>query len=435
MAAPAESTVQFPLSPGSSPAAATPGATAIRIRGLGKFVDVPVVMDGAGRPREAWRSLLRIAGFNLPNVENEEIARTVTTRGQVLRDVSLDIERGSVVCLVGSPDSATALLRILAGVLNPTSGRIEMRGETTSLLGGEKVDTRRTAVEHIRGSRRVAGLPKRRVDAFVSEVIDFGELQGFEHAPLRTYSTGMVLRLSAALALCGAPDIVLIDDVLGVGDVGFQRKCVDRVSELKAAGCTLVCAFSDEWLVRHAATRVVTFRDGQIAEDCSGAEWVVNASRGEGGSLVWDVQSTLPEDDLIALRALRPELQSGHETDLRLTLTFEAKAAGLRCRPSIFLMRGKTVVFRSLFDRFLDLTRPGPVNFVVRVPTEFLPKGTYGIGVSTVVVVNGAARSLKAMDAVRLMVHREGGVDAAGDVPAITPSLPWHLERLAESGG
>lgn len=412
--------------------AANPGATAIRIRGLGKFVDVPVVMDGAGRPREAWRSLLRIAGIDLPVVENDEITRTVTTRGHVLRDVSLDIERGSVVCLVGSPDSATALLRILAGEATPTSGRIEMQGETTSLLGAEKVDTRRTAVEHIRSSRRVAGLPKRRVEAFIAEVIDFGELQGFEHAPLRTYSTGMVLRLGAALALCGSPDIVLIDDVLGVGDIGFQRKCVDRLSDLKAAGCTLVCAFSDEWLVRRAATRVVTFRDGRVVDDRSAAEWVMNASRGEGGSLVWDVQHLLPEDDLIALRALHPELQPGSETELRLTLAFEAKAAGLRCRPSIFLMRGRTVVFRSLFDRFLDLERPGLVNFVVGLPTEFLPKGTYGVGVSMTVAVNGAAHSLKAMDAIRLTVHRDGGVDAAGDLPAIAPSLPWHLERLAE---
>ena len=150
------------------------------------------------------------------------------------------------------------LLQLLAGVLPPTTGRIEFYGPVTSLLAiGDNLDLRSTAIENLQasplrraGHARGGGALHRR-GARLRRAARIRARRRF--API---STGMVLRLSVAMALCGRPSIVLIDDVLNVGDIGFQQKCLDRVQALKDAGCTLVLALSDETFVQRIATRV-----------------------------------------------------------------------------------------------------------------------------------------------------------------------------------
>src|SRR5215212_3766848 len=122
---------------------------AIRIRGLGRYVGPALEMDGVNRPREAWRSLLRVAGIESARRDGGPQV-TFAIEGHVLQDVSLDIEHGSVVCLMPPGDESAALLRILAGVSAPTSGRAEIYGPVTSLLNvGDNLDPRLTAQENI----------------------------------------------------------------------------------------------------------------------------------------------------------------------------------------------------------------------------------------------------------------------------------------------
>src|SRR5262249_19107635 len=135
------------------------------------------------------------------------------------------------------------------------------------------------------------------------------------------------------LALCGRPSIVLIDDVLGVGDIAFQQKCVERVQALKETGCTLVLAFSDEALVQQLATRVITFAGGQVVRDV-GERDSTPATHEESAEIAWRIFEDLPEDDVVAFRSIAVDaVREGDETCLDVHLTVVPKADGLRCRP------------------------------------------------------------------------------------------------------
>ena len=144
---------------------------AVRMRGVGCYFGPQVEIDGVERPREAMRELLRIAGFNVSVTTDEGYRRTTAVAGHVLRDVSLDIEYGSVVCLTGPSGSGkSVLLKILGGVIAPTTGTVEVYGHMTSLLSvGDNLDQRLTAHENItarrgwrRGVRCAAGVRGRR---------------------------------------------------------------------------------------------------------------------------------------------------------------------------------------------------------------------------------------------------------------------------------
>jgi hypothetical protein len=239
----------------------------------------------------------------------------------------------------------------------------------------------------------------------------------------------MAMRLSVALALCGRPSIVLIDDVLAVGDLAFQELCLDRVYELKAQGCTMVVAFSDESLIRQVATRVVTLGGGRIVGDEPSLRWLRTAAAGSKADLSWQVQRNLPEDDVMALRSITPDAVNDGG-GLALAATFEAKAAGLRCRPFVSLARGRTVIFRSLFPRFLPVEEPGPLAFSVVVPTDGLPAADYAVGVHMVTRQGDAVYTMKAEEAVALTVGRDTAVAAPEGAPLLAMPMTWEVKAM-----
>jgi ABC-type polysaccharide/polyol phosphate transport system ATPase subunit len=412
---------------------------AIRVRGLGRYFGAQAEMDGAEHPREAFRTLMRIAGLR---VRDDDSRVTFAVAGHVLRDVSFDVEWGTVVCLAGPSGSGkTVLLQLLAGVLLPTTGRIELYGAVTSLLTiGDNLDARSTAIENLQASPYVAAAAPDEAARYIDEVLDFAELRGFEHASIRTYSTGMVLRLSIAMALCGRPSIVLIDDVLNVGDIGFQQKCLDRVLALKDAGCTLVLALSDEAFMQRIATRVLTLGDGGILSDAPPLPGLT-PQQGRAADVSWQVTRNLPEDAVMALRAVELAPGGGGPGTLELRATFEPKIEGLRCRPllNVAAVGGRSVLFRSLYPEFVPLRGAAPLRFAVPIPVETLPNGDYTIGFH-IVSVNGAAAdggsvfALKATEVVKLTIRRDADPFAEMDPkPALMPPVSWEVEPFTEA--
>jgi ABC-type polysaccharide/polyol phosphate transport system ATPase subunit len=408
---------------------------ALRARGLGKYFGPTVETDGAAKPREALRALLQMAGLSIATAAPDDVQRTVAAAGHVLRDVSFDVAAGSVVCIAGPSGSGkSVLLQILAGVLAPDAGAVEIYAPVTPLLSvGDNLNARLTARENIDASPQLEDAPAEDAAQYAADVLDFAELHGFEDAPLRTYSTGMVMRLSVALALCGRPSIVLIDDVLGVGDIGFQQKCIDRVHALKDAGCTLLLAFSDEALVRQLATRVITLAGGQIASDLPPHHWTTSR-RSSAAQMTWRVSQSLPENAVMALRsvavaAARDDADGG----LDLTIAFEGLAGGIRCRPVVVVARGEAPLFRSVYPEFVTIERPGPVTFAMRVPTAMLPDGDYVVAVSAAVLTAGGVFALKSNETVALEIRRDaaGGPGGPGSGPLLEVDFPWEVERVA----
>jgi lipopolysaccharide transport system ATP-binding protein len=183
-----------------------------------------------------------------------------------LKEISFSIERGEVVGLVGKNGSGkSTLLRLLSGVTQPTTGELHIRRRVRGLLTlGEAFHPMLTGEENALSGAIVAGLTKREAVARLGEIAAFAELEPYMSQPLRTYSDGMRLRLAFATAISVDPEILLIDEVLAVGDMRFRDKCMHRLNELRATGVTAVVASHSMAQVREVCDRALWIADGRI---------------------------------------------------------------------------------------------------------------------------------------------------------------------------
>ncbi|MEP6909584.1 MAG: ABC transporter ATP-binding protein [Actinomycetota bacterium] len=191
-----------------------------------------------------------------------------------LRDVSLAIEPGSSVGFVGRNGSGkTTLLRLIAGIFAPTSGRLEVGGSVGSLLElGAGFHPDFSGRENIFLSGSIYGLKRKYVRERMDEIIAFAELERFIDLPVRTYSSGMHMRLGFAIAVHVEADILLLDEVFAVGDEAFQRKCIGKVLEFKERGGTLCFVSHSAQAVERLCERAVFLSRGRVEYDGSAAE-------------------------------------------------------------------------------------------------------------------------------------------------------------------
>lgn len=183
-----------------------------------------------------------------------------------LKDVSLELKEGDCLGLVG-PNGAgkSTLLSVIAGLSWPDAGSLEINGTVAALLElGSGFHPDLTGAENVRLNAALLGFSRRRASEKFDEIVDFSGIRDFLHEPLRTYSAGMTLRLAFSVAMAVDPDILLIDEVLAVGDQAFQAKCIGRIMELKRAGRVLICASHVTNTLRQLSTKAVWLDHGSI---------------------------------------------------------------------------------------------------------------------------------------------------------------------------
>jgi len=185
---------------------------------------------------------------------------------QALRNVSMRVEHGDRVGIVGHNGAGkTTLLRVLAGVYEPTSGRISVSGKVTALFDiGLGMDPDATGYENIvlRGS--LLGMSRKEIQKIANEIGTFTELGEYLAMPMRTYSSGMGLRLAFAISTSVRPDILLLDEYFGVGDERFVEKAQKRLDELVESAGILVFASHSKELIRRLCNRIVIMESGNI---------------------------------------------------------------------------------------------------------------------------------------------------------------------------
>ncbi len=186
-----------------------------------------------------------------------------------LQDVSLGIEPGEAVGLIGRNGSGkTTLLRLIAGIVKPSSGRVEAGGRVASLLElGAGFHPEFTGRENVFLNGSIHGLKKVQIRAHLDEIVAFAELERFIDLPVRTYSSGMYMRLGFAVAAHIEADVLLLDEVFAVGDEEFQRKCFGKIFEFKQRGGTLVFVSHDASAVERLCERAVLLRAGRVELD------------------------------------------------------------------------------------------------------------------------------------------------------------------------
>ncbi|CAG7659139.1 ABC transporter ATP-binding protein [Paenibacillus allorhizosphaerae] len=186
-----------------------------------------------------------------------------------LDNVSLEIPKGETVGLIGRNGSGkSTLLKLLTGILYPDQGTINIEGKVSSLLElGAGFHPDFTGRENIFMNAAILGLSKKEIKRKLDQIITFSELKHYIENPVRSYSSGMYMRLAFSVAIMVEPDILLIDEVLAVGDAAFQQKCMDQLLKLKNNGTTIVFVSHDLGAVEKLCDRVVWVNKGKIKED------------------------------------------------------------------------------------------------------------------------------------------------------------------------
>ena len=186
----------------------------------------------------------------------------------VLRDVSFQVEKGQAIGLIGHNGCGkSTTLKLLNKILYPDRGAITMRGRISSLIElGAGFHPDMTGRENIYINASIFGLKKREIDCRLENIIRFSELEEFIDNPVRTYSSGMYMRLAFAIAINVDADILLIDEILAVGDVNFQKKCFEKLQEIKKNGTTIVIVSHSMDQVRDICDRVIWLDNGIIKE-------------------------------------------------------------------------------------------------------------------------------------------------------------------------
>ena len=192
-----------------------------------------------------------------------------------LDDVSLEVAPGEALAVLGRNGSGkSTLLQIVAGTLAPTRGSVEVSGRVGALLElGSGVNPELSGRENARLTAAVAGRGPAAIAEFVDEVADFAEIGEFMNQAVRVYSSGMLMRLGFAMYACLRPDIFVIDEALGVGDLAFQRKCIRHLRLRMAEGVSVLVASHDTQLVRRVCSRGIVLEHGRVvaAADISAA--------------------------------------------------------------------------------------------------------------------------------------------------------------------
>ncbi len=197
------------------------------------------------------------------------LKRNKKTKHVVLKNINLDIKRGQSVALIGVNGSGkSTLLKLLNKIIYPEQGTITINGKISSMIElGAGFNTDFTGRENIYFNASMYGLGRKDVDPIIDKIIDFSELGEYIDTPVRTYSSGMYMRLAFSIAVNVQAEILLIDEILAVGDAHFQAKCLDKMKELKAEGKTMVFVSHNISQVKSFCDRAVWIRNGEIVMD------------------------------------------------------------------------------------------------------------------------------------------------------------------------
>lgn len=210
--------------------------------------------------------------YDKPNTLKEKLVFWKNNKADVrtvLKDINVNIKKGETVALIGTNGSGkSTLLKLMTKIIYPTSGTVKTNGKLTSLLElGAGFHEDFTGRENIYFNASIFGLSKKEIDAKIDEIIEFSELGDFIDNPVRTYSSGMYMRLAFSVAINVEADILLIDEILAVGDQHFQDKCFAKLEELKNSNKTIVIVSHSLGSVQKLCDRAIWIKDGKVELD------------------------------------------------------------------------------------------------------------------------------------------------------------------------
>lgn len=188
-----------------------------------------------------------------------------------LSDISFEIQKGECVGIIGPNGSGkSTILKLVAGVMSPTSGKVHVSGKISPLIElGAGMHPELTGKENIYLNGSILGLKRKQIDQYYQSIVDFSELQEFIDQPVKHYSSGMYMRLAFAVAVHVDPEILIVDEILAVGDTAFQDKCFRKMEEFKKNGVTILFVSHALSQVQSFCTRVIYLNHSKIIDSGS----------------------------------------------------------------------------------------------------------------------------------------------------------------------
>jgi len=299
--------------------------TALRVAQLGKQYRIgdrldryktlrDVVSDAATAPLRRLRSAL----------SRDSSGQTGQGDGNgfiwALRDVSFDVEQGEVVGIIGRNGAGkSTLLKILSRITEPTEGYAAIRGRVGSLLEvGTGFHLELTGRENIYLNGAILGMKKAEIEAKFDEIVDFSGVERFIDTPVKRYSSGMYVRLAFAVAAHLEPEILLVDEVLAVGDASFQKKCLNKMQDVGQEGRTVLFVSHRMTAITRLCSRTILLDEGRIQKDGPSHQVVgayLQSDLGTTAARQWPDLSEAPGNDVVRLCAVRVRTEDGQVTD------------------------------------------------------------------------------------------------------------------------
>jgi lipopolysaccharide transport system ATP-binding protein len=368
-----------------------------------------------------------------------------------LRNVSFDVAAGERVGIIGRNGAGkSTLLKLLSRITVPTEGRAVIRGRVGSLLEvGTGFHPELTGRDNIFLSGAILGMRRSEIQAKLDEIVEFAGVAPFLDTPVKRYSSGMYLRLAFAVAAHLEPDVLLVDEVLAVGDAEFQKKCLGRMEEIGRTGRTVLFVSHSMPSILRLCDRVILLDRGGVVAD-GNAQAVLrrylDSGLGSSAERAWDVPAGAPGDDVARLKAVRVRNHAGtvtEEIDIRRPALVEVEywhLADSSARPTVtlhFVNEDGVVLFVStdLTDRRWSAAgrRPGVVRARCRIPGNFLAEGRVLVTAALTTVTPPRLHGIE-RDAVAFqVVDRSQGDGVRGtytsDWPGVVrPMLEWDVE-------
>jgi len=410
----------------------------VRISGVGKKYHIGTALQKSNTLRDALAAAVQRP---LERIRHPGSVTRSADELWALRDVSLEVREGEVLGLIGGNGAGkSTLLKLLSRITEPTEGEIELDGRVGSLLEvGTGFHSELSGRENIYLNGAILGMTRAEIAARFDDIVEFSEISRFLDTPVKRYSSGMYVRLAFAVAAYLEPEILLIDEVLSVGDAAFQRKCLGRMEDVAESGRTVIFVSHNMQTVRALCTRVVELDAGHVANSGAPTQVIDQYLRlqwGADGVVEWEGDER-PGDDDVKLAAIRimgsdwqptPVVISSQAFHVQLDVDLERVPQGLTIGFDLATTDG-TVVFRSSQtdaapERWPELA-VGRNRLNCEIGADLLNSGRYTVQPRISIdrvrwIIHGSAVSFD--------VHRDPGasVNALADKPgAIAPLLTW----------
>jgi homopolymeric O-antigen transport system ATP-binding protein len=419
-------------------------AVAIEAQALGKRYRIGKLQAAYGTLRES----LTHAAKRLTGQEHRPQQREIWA----LQDVSFHVHEGEVLGVIGRNGAGkSTLLKILTRITTPTTGKAFIRGRVGSLLEvGTGFHPELTGRENVFLNGSILGMKRREIQAKVGDIIEFSGIEKFIDTPVKRYSSGMYVRLAFSVAAHLEPEILLVDEVLAVGDAEFQRRCLGRMEDLSGTGRTVLFVSHNMQAVNQLCDRAILLDGGRIAADGQTAEVVtryLQSTHGTGSRQTWPDLDSAPGDDLTKLVSVRVVDEDGAtvEThDVRrpvgIEITFRVLREGRAVFPKIKVRdRQGEIAFNALdtSPRWHEPSPPGTYAATAWIPENLLNEGLSTVDVAVCsLLAPKLYQHAAAYDAVSFHVYDPFEGDSArgrfaGQLRGVVrPLLGWTSERV-----